>query len=56
MPDEPSSIRMLKSKKKRLHNLDFVKKQSDEKIVEILMDFCEENKKEFEKWWKKKNK
>ena len=54
MSDVRSSLSIMKSIKKRLQNLDFVRKHTDEKIIKILMDFYEENKKEFKKWRKKK--
>ncbi len=54
MSDVRSSISICKRVIARLENLDFVRKQSNEKIVEILMDFYEENKPQFEKWRKKK--
>lgn len=54
MSDVRSSISICQRLKARLQNLEFVRKHSDEKIVEILMDFYEENKQQFEKW-KKKN-
>lgn len=55
MPDVRSSISICKRLKDRLKNLDFVRKQSDEKIVEILMDFYEGNKEEFVKWKKRRD-
>jgi len=54
MPDDRSSIAMCKRIKERLKNLDFVKKHSDEKIVEVLIDFYEAHKPNFEKWNKPK--
>lgn len=53
--DARSSLAICKEIKKKLQNLDFVRKQSDEKIIEILMNFYEDNKGQFEKWNKKKN-
>ena len=50
--DSPLSIK--KETKERLKNLDFVKKNTWGEIIEILVDFYEENKKEFKKWRKKK--
>ena len=52
--DVRSSISICKRIKERLQNLEFVKKHTDEKIVEALMDFYEAHKTEFEKWNKKK--
>ena len=56
MSDVRSSISICKRVKVRLQNLEFVKKHSDEKIVEILMDFYEENKPQFKTWQTKKTK
>ena len=56
MSDVRSSISICKRLKERLQNLEFVKKHSDEKIVEILMDFYEENKPQFKTWQTKKTK
>lgn len=53
-PDIRSSISICKRIKERLQNLEFVKKHTDEKIVEALMDFYEAHKTQFEKWNKKK--
>ena len=50
-----SSLRISKEKKSRLQNLDFVRKQSDEKIIEELMDFYEQNKEVHKKWKEKQN-
>jgi len=54
MSDVRSSLSIKKSIKDRLQNLDFVRKTPDEKIIETLMDFYEDNKPKFEKWKKKK--
>jgi hypothetical protein len=54
MSDVRSSIAICKRIKERLQNLDFVKKHTDEKIVEILMDFYDGNKSQFKKWQTKK--
>ncbi len=54
MSDVQSSLSIKLKVKDRLGNLDFVRKQSFEKIIETLMDFYEENKPQFVKW--KKNK
>lgn len=54
MPDIRSSLAIKKSIKDKLQNLDFVKKHSDEQIIELLMDFYEDNKDKFERWLKKK--
>ncbi len=43
MSDVRSSLSICKRIKERLQNLDFVKKHSDEKIIEKLMDFYEDN-------------
>ncbi len=56
MPDVRSSIAICKRVKERLQNLEFVKKHSDEKIVETLIDFYEEHKPNFKKWQTKKAK
>lgn len=50
MSDVRSSISICKRAKERLQNLEFVKKHSDEKIVETLMDFYEAHKPQFKKW------
>ena len=47
MSDARSSLSIKKSIKDRLENLEFVQKQSFEKIIETLMDFYDSNKKEF---------
>ncbi len=52
MSDVRSSLSINKQKKDRLGNLDFVKKQSYEEIIEILMDFYEKHKPQFKKWKK----
>ena len=52
MSDVRSSISICKRVINRLENLEFVKKHSNEKIVEILMDFYEEHKPHFKKWQK----
>ena len=54
--DIRSSISICKRIKERLQNLEFVKKHTDEKIVEALMDFYEEHKPQFEKWNNQKKK
>lgn len=54
MSDVRSSLSMCKRLKNRLQNLDFVRKHTDEKIIETLMNFYEENKPKFEKWKNKK--
>jgi len=54
MSDVRSSLSIKKEIKDRLKNLDFVRKQSYEEIIEILIDFYEENKPQFERWKKKK--
>ena len=54
MSDVRSSLSICKRIKERLQNLDFVKKHSDEKIIETLVDFYEDNKLQFEKWKTKK--
>ena len=51
-----SSLRISKDRKKRLQNLAFVRKQSDEKIIEELMDFYEQNTEIHTKWKKKSEK
>ncbi len=50
MSDVRSSISICKRLIERLENLEFVKKHSNEKIVETLMDFYEAHKSEFIKW------
>ena len=56
MSDVRSSISICKRVKERLQNLEFVKKHSDEKIVETLMDFYEEHKPQFKTWQTEKTK
>jgi len=50
MSDVRSSIAICKRIKDRLQNLEFIRKNSDEKTVEILMDFYEVHKSYFKKW------
>ena len=54
MSDVRSSLSICKRIKEKLQNLEFVRKHKDERTIEILIDFYEDNKVQFEKWRKKK--
>ena len=54
MSDVRSSLSICKRIKERLRNLDFVRKDSYEEVIETLMNFYEDNKTQFEKWKTKK--
>ena len=53
MSDARSSLTIKKSVKDRLGNLDFVRKQTFEEIIENLMNFYDKNKTVYKKWKKK---
>jgi len=53
---EDIQTRIKKDVRKRLENLDFVRKQSYSEIIDLLVTFYENNKEAFKKWQEQKNK